>query len=60
MNRSLLKICGAAEGIRTPNRLIRSQMLYPLSHCRSDKNIRIVLKFRKGKGLTLTFTRCIC
>jgi hypothetical protein len=24
--------CGALEGIRTPNLLIRSQMLYPLSY----------------------------
>ena len=27
-------IVGAPEGIRTPNLLIRSQMLYPLSHGR--------------------------
>lgn len=27
-------ICGAPEGIRTPNLLIRSQMLYPLSYRR--------------------------
>jgi hypothetical protein len=26
--------CGAPEGIRTPNLLIRSQMLYPLSYGR--------------------------
>jgi hypothetical protein len=27
-------LCGAPEGIRTPNLLIRSQMLYPLSYGR--------------------------
>ena len=27
---------GAPEGIRTPNLLIRSQMLYPLSYGRSE------------------------
>src|SRR3954453_22992254 len=28
-------LCGAPEGIRTPNLLIRSQTLYPLSYGRS-------------------------
>ena len=28
-------MCGAPEGTRTPNLLIRSQMLYPLSYGRS-------------------------
>ena len=31
----VLEGCGAPEGIRTPNLLIRSQMLYPLSYGRS-------------------------
>jgi hypothetical protein len=31
---SLPWCCGAPEGIRTPNLLIRSQMLYPLSYGR--------------------------
>jgi hypothetical protein len=31
----LVKLC-APEGIRTPNLLIRSQMLYPLSYGRND------------------------
>ena len=41
------KICnGAHKGIRTPNLLIRSQVLYPLSYvgiescCRKDLNLR--------------------
>ena len=29
-----MRIAGALEGIRTPNLLIRSQMLYPLSYKR--------------------------
>ena len=29
-----LRFCGAPEGIRTPNLLIRSQVLYPLSYGR--------------------------
>jgi hypothetical protein len=29
-----LHLCGAPGGIRTPNLLIRSQMLYPLSYGR--------------------------
>ncbi len=29
-----MRITGALEGIRTPNLLIRSQMLYPLSYKR--------------------------
>ena len=33
--RSETKSVGAPEGIRTPNLLIRSQMLYPLSYGRS-------------------------
>ena len=31
-----LRICGALGGTRTPNLLIRSQMLYPLSYERSN------------------------
>ncbi len=31
---------GAPEGIRTPNLLIRSQMLYPLSYGRMAANDR--------------------
>ena len=31
--------CGAPEGIRTPNLLIRSQMLYPLSYGRVLVNL---------------------
>ena len=39
MSRDMRDICpdtshGALEGIRTPNLLIRSQMLYPLSYKR--------------------------
>jgi hypothetical protein len=30
----VIQNCGAPEGIRTPNLLIRSQMLYPLSYGR--------------------------
>ena len=31
--------CGALGGTRTPNLLIRSQMLYPLSYERSTRSI---------------------
>ncbi len=34
--------CGALGGIRTPNLLIRSQMLYPLSYERSAVGPRIL------------------
>ena len=33
-NRENIDLCGAPVGIRTPNLLIRSQMLYPLSYGR--------------------------
>src|ERR1700733_8678873 len=34
-----LRGCGALGGTRTPNLLIRSQMLYPLSYERSESSI---------------------
>ncbi len=39
-----MSISGAPEGIRTPNRLIRSQVLYPLSYRRkaSKMTARVV------------------
>jgi hypothetical protein len=42
--------CGAPEGIRTPNLLIRSQMLYPLSYGRSALPSYMIAK-RGGSGI---------
>ena len=39
---------GAPEGIRTPNLLIRSQMLYPLSYGRTPR--RVEAPTRTGRG----------
>ena len=42
---------GAPEGIRTPNLLIRSQMLYPLSYGRSDLQLWLGLAGRAARRL---------
>ena len=42
--------CGAPEGIRTPNLLIRSQMLYPLSYGRNALPSYMIAK-RGGSGI---------
>ena len=43
---------GAAERTRTPNPLVRSQMLYPLSYCRikNARNIRCLFPVGKAKA----------
>ena len=42
--------CGAPEGIRTPNLLIRSQMLYPLSYGRGCRP-SYMAAWRGGSGI---------
>ncbi len=47
----------AREGIRTPNLLIRSQMLYPLSYARLLNYVlrmRILQAFQEGEKLTIS------
>ncbi len=47
----------AREGIRTPNLLIRSQMLYPLSYARLLNcvlRMRILQAFQEGEKLTIS------
>ena len=43
---------GALGGTRTPNLLIRSQMLYPLSYERSGLSIQCPARWQSSIGVT--------